>query len=91
MWEFKSNSQQILYIIHFRLVSSTSRTASTPPGVRDFLTFHIRIGTPSGIVNIMYRAETQKDLANWARNIVQSSHDAAATQKEISCSKCVHA
>jgi len=55
--------------------------------LRDFLTFQIRIGTPSGVVNVLYRTETQKDLVNWARSIVQSSHDAAAAQQELSCSK----
>ncbi|XP_021964048.1 beta-1-syntrophin isoform X1 [Folsomia candida] len=71
-----------------RLVSSSSRSQSTSPaGLRDFLTFHIRIGTPSGVVNVIFRTETQKDLAGWARNIVVSSHEAANSQKEISC-KC---
>lgn len=75
----------------FRLVSSSSRSQSTSPaGLRDFLTFHIRIGTPSGVVNVIFRTETQKDLAGWARNIVVSSHEAANSQKEISCSKISH-
>ncbi|CAL8131650.1 unnamed protein product [Orchesella dallaii] len=72
-----------------RLVSSSHRTSAntSPAGYRDILTFHIRIGTPTGIVNVVFRTETQKDLAGWARSILQSSHDAAATQKELSC-KC---
>ena len=48
--------------------------------------FHIRIGTPSGIVNAVYVTETHKDLANWARKLVMASHDAAFHQKSISCS-----
>lgn len=79
-----------------RLVSSTHRnSANTSPagqfreGGGGILTFHIRIGTPTGIVNVVFRTETQKDLAGWARSILQSSHDAAATQKELSCSKWI--
>ncbi|CAG7820971.1 unnamed protein product, partial [Allacma fusca] len=68
-----------------RLVSSSCRSASASPGFRDVLTFHVRIGTPSGVISVVYRTETQKDLANWARNVVQSSHDAAVSQKELSC------
>lgn len=60
-----------------RLVSSSRQT--------DMITFSVRCGTPEGVVTHHLRAETHRDLANWARALVQGSHNCAQTQRELAC------
>ena len=49
------------------------------------ITFSVRCGTPEGVVTHHLRAETHRDLANWARALVQGSHNCAQTQRELAC------
>jgi hypothetical protein len=49
------------------------------------ITFSVRCGTPEGVVTHHLRAETHRDLANWARALVQGSHNCAQTQRELVC------
>jgi hypothetical protein len=62
-----------------RLVSSSRQT--------DMITFSVGCGTPEGVVTHHLRAETHRDLANWARALVQGSHNCAQTQRELVCRK----
>ncbi len=84
-------------LIHIRLVqnnnnnlgltvsskSTNSGGAIIIPGVTDVITFTLRLGTRHGIDCRIMRAESHRDLANWARHLVQGSHMAAITMKEI--------
>ncbi|XP_049860221.1 beta-1-syntrophin isoform X2 [Schistocerca gregaria] len=67
-------------LISTRLVSSTRQT--------DMITFSVRCGTPDGVVTHHLRAETHRDLANWARSLVQGSHACASAQRELAC-RCI--
>ncbi|XP_069701290.1 beta-1-syntrophin isoform X2 [Periplaneta americana] len=64
-------------LLSTRLVSSSRQT--------DMITFSVRCGTPEGVVTHHLRAETHRDLANWARALVQGSHNCAQTQRELMC------
>ncbi|CAG2116002.1 unnamed protein product [Medioppia subpectinata] len=59
------------------------------PGVTDVITFTLRFGTRHGIDCRIMRAESHRDLANWAKHIVQASHSAAVALKEI-CFACIY-
>lgn len=63
----------------FRLVSSSRQT--------DLITFSVRCGTPDGVITHHLRAETHRDLANWARALVQGCHASVQQQQELACSK----
>lgn len=45
-------------------------------------TFAVRVGTMDGVVTHHLRAETRRDLAAWARAIVQGCHAAAHSLRE---------
>ncbi|PNF27845.1 hypothetical protein B7P43_G09201 [Cryptotermes secundus] len=64
-------------LLSTRLVSSSRQT--------DMITFSVRCGMPEGVVTHHLRAETHRDLANWARALVQGSHNCAQTQRELVC------
>ncbi|CAB3379900.1 Hypothetical predicted protein [Cloeon dipterum] len=67
-----------------RLVGSQSRRGSSVlPMAAELITFSIRCGTSEGIISHYLRTETHRDLANWARALVQGAHDAVQRQKEI--------
>lgn len=66
-------------LIATRLVSSTRRT--------DLIAFSVRCGTAEGVTTHYLRAETHRDLANWARALVNGSHASAVAQRELVCSK----
>lgn len=51
----------------------------------DVLTFGTRSGTRQGIDTHIFRVETQRDLANWSRALVQGAHGAAVLVKEVTC------
>ncbi len=84
-------------LVHIRLVqnnnnnlgltvsskSTNSGGAIIIPGVTDVITFTLRLGTRHGIDCRIMRAESHRDLANWARHLVQGSHMAAINMKEI--------
>lgn len=61
-----------------RLVSS-SKTS----GEGEHCTFCIRTGTSKGVINRMFRAECPRDLASWARGLVQGTHNVVASMREI--------
>ncbi|KDR14467.1 Beta-1-syntrophin [Zootermopsis nevadensis] len=67
-------------LLSTRLVSSSRQT--------DMITFSVRCGTPEGVVTHHLRAETHRDLANWARALVQGSHNCAQAQRELVC-RCI--
>ncbi|XP_054286253.1 beta-1-syntrophin isoform X2 [Macrosteles quadrilineatus] len=67
-------------LISTRLVSSSKQT--------DVITFSVRCGTPDGVVMQQLRAETHRDLATWARCIVQGCHNSVLLQRELAC-RCV--
>nr|CAD7202139.1 unnamed protein product [Timema douglasi]CAD7409202.1 unnamed protein product [Timema poppensis] len=68
-------------LISTRLVSSSRQT--------DMITFSVRCGTPEGVLTHHLRAETHRDLANWARALVQGSHNCAQSQHELVC-RCMY-
>uniref|UniRef100_A0A1B6JYL0 PDZ domain-containing protein n=2 Tax=Proconiini TaxID=565685 RepID=A0A1B6JYL0_9HEMI len=75
-----SSPMETCPLISTRLVSSTKQT--------DLITFSVRCGTPDGVVTQQLRAETHRDLANWARCVVQGCHNSVALQRELAC-RCV--
>lgn len=67
-----------------RLVGSQSRRGSSVlPMSAELITFSVRCGTGEGVISHYLRTETHRDLANWARALVQGAHDAVQRQKEI--------
>lgn len=91
-------------LIHLRLVqnynnnnmgltlsskSTNSGGAVIIPGVTDVITFILRLGTRHGIECRIMRAESHRDLANWARHLVQGAHMAVINMKEI-CFACIY-
>lgn len=46
--------------------------------------FCVRCGTPRGIITHWFRSETNRDMATWARSLVQGSHNAINYQREFS-------
>ncbi|CAG2166614.1 unnamed protein product [Oppiella nova] len=63
--------------------STNSGGALIIPGVTDVITFTLRLGTRLGIDCRTMRAESHRDLANWAKHIVQASYKTAIALKEI--------
>ncbi|XP_031630449.1 beta-1-syntrophin isoform X2 [Contarinia nasturtii] len=57
-------------------VNSSSQNQST--------VFCVRCGTPRGIITHWFRSETHRDMAAWARALVQGSHNAINYQREFS-------
>lgn len=51
--------------------------------------FCVRCGTARGIITHWLRAETNRDMAGWARSLVQGSHNAISYQREFSF-RCVY-
>lgn len=50
--------------------------------------FCVRCGTPRGIITHWLRSETHRDMAAWARSLVQGTHNAINYQREFSF-RCV--
>lgn len=65
-------------LIATRLVGS-GRRAELPE-------FSIRCATVDGVITHHLRAETHRDLAEWAKALVNGSHASAVTQRELVCS-----
>lgn len=59
----------------YRLVSSSRQT--------DMIVFNIRCGTGEGVITHHLRAEAHRDLAAWARILVQGAHQCVANQREL--------
>lgn len=51
------------------------------------IVFNIRCGTGEGVITHHLRAETHRDLAAWARTLVQGAHQCVLTQRELVCRK----
>uniref|UniRef100_A0A0C9QT18 SNTB1_1 protein n=1 Tax=Fopius arisanus TaxID=64838 RepID=A0A0C9QT18_9HYME len=71
-------------LIATRLVSSPTRNseASSSNSTLHGATFAVRVGTIDGVITHHLRAETRRDLAAWARAIVQGCHTAAQSMRE---------
>lgn len=69
-----------------RLVSSPTKqneaSCSSNSSVQYGATFAVRVGTIDGVITHNLRAETRRDLAAWARAIVQGCHSAAHSLRE---------
>ncbi|XP_018373141.1 PREDICTED: beta-1-syntrophin-like [Trachymyrmex cornetzi] len=69
-----------------KLVSSPTRqneaASSSSGSTQHGATFAVRVGTMDGVVTHHLRAETRRDLAAWARAIVQGCHTAAHSLRE---------
>lgn len=65
--------------------NSSGSSSKLIPGVSDIITFSLRAGTRHGIETRLFRLDTHRDLATWAKCLVQGAHNAAAATKEISC------
>ncbi|KAL6424381.1 hypothetical protein ACFW04_009871 [Cataglyphis niger] len=80
--EFKTGLQIELC----RLVSSPTRqneaASSSSGSAQHGATFAVRVGTIDGVITHHLRAETRRDLAAWARAIVQGCHAAAHSLRE---------
>lgn len=46
--------------------------------------FCVRCGTPRGIITHFFRSETHRDMAQWARSLVQGTHNTIHYQREFS-------
>lgn len=53
----------------------------------DLPEFSIRCATAEGVITHTLRAETHRDLAAWAKALINGSHASAVTQRELVCSK----
>lgn len=51
--------------------------------------FCVRCGTPRGIITHWLRSETHRDMAAWARSLVQGTHNAINYQREFSF-RCIY-
>ncbi|XP_050461038.1 beta-1-syntrophin isoform X2 [Cataglyphis hispanica] len=73
-------------LIATRLVSSPTRqneaASSSSGSAQHGATFAVRVGTIDGVITHHLRAETRRDLAAWARAIVQGCHAAAHSLRE---------
>ncbi|XP_018895753.2 beta-1-syntrophin isoform X2 [Bemisia tabaci] len=70
---------EVCRLISTRLVSSCRQTDV------QCSVFSVRCGTPEGVVTHLLRAETHRDLANWARTLVNGSHNCVMLQRELVC------
>lgn len=50
--------------------------------------FSVRCATAEGVITHCLRAETHRDLAAWAKALVNGSHASAVTQRELVC-RCI--
>lgn len=66
-------------LLSTRLMSSTRNS--------DLITFSIRCGTEEGIITYRLKVNTQRDLASWARAIIQGCHNSVAIRREVNCRK----
>uniref|UniRef100_T1J2B7 PH domain-containing protein n=1 Tax=Strigamia maritima TaxID=126957 RepID=T1J2B7_STRMM len=74
-------------LITTRLVhSSASRHGSAIfTSLNDIIVLSTRTGTRHGVEVHTFRVDTHRDLATWARTLVQGAHAAALAVKEITC------
>ena len=65
----------------------SGKSGSGLSGGNEVLTFGTRSGTRQGVEAHVFRVETQRDLAAWARALVQGAQQAAMLVKEVACRK----
>ncbi|XP_075438426.1 beta-1-syntrophin [Ascaphus truei] len=68
-------------LIATRLVHSGPGKGSSLPGTE--FSFATRTGCRQGIETHLFKAETNRDLSQWTRHIVQGCHNSAELMKEI--------
>lgn len=66
----------------------STRLVSSGSSRQHDITLVVRCGSQEGVLSHTLRAETHRDLATWARTLVQGSHNAVAAQRELAC-RCV--
>jgi len=66
-------------LLSTRLMSSSRNS--------DLITFSIRCGTEDGIITHQLKVDTQRDLASWARAIIQGCHTSVVNRREINYRK----
>ncbi|KAK6630849.1 hypothetical protein RUM44_003019 [Polyplax serrata] len=76
-----ASSVETYPLLSTRLVSSSRQT--------DSIVFNIRCGTGEGVVTHYLRTETHRDLAAWARTLVQGAHQCVLNQRELVC-RCLY-
>lgn len=76
-----STPAHVFPLVSTRLVSSSRHS--------DVIVFSVRCGTPQGVATHHLRAETHRDLANWARSLVQATHNSVLTQRQVSV-RCMY-
>ncbi|XP_050430417.1 beta-1-syntrophin isoform X2 [Adelges cooleyi] len=64
-------------LLSTRLMSSSRNS--------ELITFSIRCGTEEGVISHKLKVDTQRDLASWARAIIQGCHNSVANRKELTC------
>jgi len=55
----------------------------------ELITFSLRCGTEEGIVTHRFKVDTQRDLASWARALIQGCHNSVAIRREVNCRKYI--
>lgn len=73
---------EVYPLITTRLVGSGKRF-ETPE-------FCIRCATAEGIITHALKVETHRDLAEWAKSLVNGSHASVVTQREFACRKSIN-
>ncbi|XP_018019646.1 beta-2-syntrophin isoform X2 [Hyalella azteca] len=65
--------------------TNCSSSSSTPSITSSDITMTVRCGTAEGVSCCVFRHDTQRDLAQWVRVLVQGAHAAVHRQKEVAC------
>lgn len=65
-------------------MSTTTASGLAVAGPQQSTVFSVRCGTARGAISHFLRAETHRDMAVWARQLVQGSHSAVMLQREFS-------
>lgn len=74
-------------LIATRLVGAAGRRGETGAGAAP--EFSVRCATTEGVVTHHFKADTHRDLAAWAKALVNGSHASAVTQRELVCRKYI--
>ncbi|KAG8231578.1 hypothetical protein J437_LFUL011574, partial [Ladona fulva] len=93
-WSLEAWSSPILTcpLLSTRLLSSSHRGSSIGGGTitsgAETITFSVRVGTAEGVAMHRFRAETHRDLADWARALLIGAHNVVQLQKTLT-TRCV--
>lgn len=55
----------------------------------ELITFSLRCGTEEGIITHRFKVDTQRDLASWARAVIQGCHNSVAIRREVNRRKYI--